>query len=501
MEPFNTRSVATLRRAGSSARAAAWCLAGLVALALVLVGFPTPAQAAAPGTCRSTPFRTNAGNRVVYRIPAMVATTRGTILAFAERRRSISPAADTGDNEVVVARSTDRGCHWSAPLVIADRGTDTVGNPVPVVDTTTGAILLFTVDRPRGGTTYRGLHLQRSTDDGRTFTPYSKARLDLTNVPGWSGGLTGPGHAIQLHAAASPHRGRLVVPMGYKRDDRYGVYGLISDDHGKSWRVGYNTLTDGRIEGTVAELPNGRLWVSYRNRDARAAVGTGRVGAYSKTGGSSLDGPLKRAGLPVVSVQGSALGLTGRYAGTLLFSSPARQDPTRRHRMAIFASSGAGAGTRWGAPYDVQLDDRPAAYSDLVQLSDTTIGILYETGQTSWKERIDFRSMRISAIVGRAQVGASLSVAAPSRLRAGATLRPTLTVRVNGTSSPAGKFTARVRGNGVDRSQTLPLFGNSQGRRVASLGTLSRGTYALEIRYPGTSRIRPATTTRRITVH
>lgn len=378
----------------------AWWLAALMSLGLVLGGLPSTAQAA-PRTCTSTPFRSNPGKHVVYRIPAIVVTTRGTVLAFAERRRSTSPSADTGDVEVVLARSTDRGCHWSTPRRIADRGRDTVGNPVPVVDRTTGTVLLFTVLRARGGgTTAHGLHLQRSNDDGRTFTRHSRGRVDVSKIRGWHGGLTGPGHAIQLRAAKSPHRGRIVVPMGYKRNDRYGVYGLVSDNHGRSWRVAYNTVTDGRIEGTVAELPDGRLWISYRNRNVGASVGTGRVGAFSRNGGSSLAGPLKRSGLPVVSVQGSSLGLTGRHAGILLFSSPAGRDRTRRERMAIFVSSGSKVGTRWRNAHQVQPDKRPGAYSDLVQLSDTTIGILYETGQRSWKERIEFRSIRLSAVLG-----------------------------------------------------------------------------------------------------
>jgi sialidase-1 len=386
-----------LRRLTSS-RTATWRLAGLVVLTL-LIGLPSTAQAAPSGTCRSTPFRTNTGKRVVYRVPAMVVTNRGTVLAFAERRGSTSPAADTGDNEVVVARSTDRGCHWSAPRVIADQGRATVGNPVPVVDSRTGTVLLFTVARVAGATTARGLHLQRSTDDGRTFTRYSKARLDLTKVKGFHGGLTGPGHAIQLRSRKSPHRGRLVVPMAYKVGNRYGAYGLVSDNHGRTWKVGYDTKTDGRIEGTVAELPSGRVWASYRNRNVKATVGTGRVGAFSRDGGSSLQGSLKRSGLPVVSVQGSSLGLRGRYGGKLLFSAPTGKDPSRRQGMGIFLSKSSGVGTRWGRPYAVAPKSQPAAYSDLAQLTDTTIGILYETGNKTWKERIDFRSLRTAAVV------------------------------------------------------------------------------------------------------
>lgn len=474
---------------------------GLLALVLVLLAPPRAAQAATTGICTATPFRNNVAAKVVYRIPALVVTPRGTLLAFAERRRSISPSSDISDTEIVLARSTDRGCHWSTPRVIADRLHDTVGNPVPLVDTMTGTVLLFTVDRAPGGTTTHGLHMQRSTDDGRTFTAYSRSGKDLAGIAGWSGGLTGPGHAIQLQAAGSPHRGRLVVPMGYKRGDRYGAYGIISDDHGKTWKVGYDSLgTDGRIEGTVAELPDGRLWISYRNRNALTPVGQGRISGWSNNGGSSLTTPFRNAALPVVSVQGSALAVKGRYAGTLLFSSPARKDATRRHQMALFASRGTAAGKTWSAPYDVQLDDRPASYSDLVQVDDATVGVLYETGNTSWHERIEFRSLRIADIINRSQVTSTMSAGVPNPLRVGATLRPTLAVRVPGTSIPAGSFRLRLRGPGVDRSQTLPLFADSVGRRVGSLGTLSRGSYRLDVVYTGTSRIKGASTTRTITV-
>jgi sialidase-1 len=254
-------------------------------------------------------------------------------------------------------------------------------------------VLLFSIHRPKGGTTAHGFHMQRSTDDGRSFTPYSKAGKDLAGTPRYSGGLTGPGHALQLRSPKSKHRGRLVVPMGYKDGARYGAYAMLSDDHGKTWKVGY--------KGTVAELPDGRLWISYRNRNAKAPVGTGRVSAFSSDAGSSLDAPFKRAGLPTVSVQGSSLALTGRHAGTLLFSSPSRKDPTRRHGMALFVSRGRGAGNSWGVGHPVQKDSRPGAYSDLVQLDGATIGILYETGQTSWKERIDFRSLKIADVLAR----------------------------------------------------------------------------------------------------
>ncbi|WP_375425163.1 exo-alpha-sialidase [uncultured Friedmanniella sp.] len=484
----------------------------LAVLSLVLGLQPTSSSAQAgptptsslPARCTATPFLTSVPKRMVYRIPALVATPRGTLVAFAERRRSTAVASDLSDTEVVVARSVDRGCHWTAPRVVADSGTDTVGNPAPVVDTTTGTVLLLTVDRPRvgrpsAGPGGRGLHLQRSTDDGLTFTSYADARLDLAHTPGWKGGLTGPGHAIQLHNPASPHRGRIVVPLGYKSGDRYGTYGLVSDDHGVHWSVGYHALTvDARIEGTVAELADGRLWVSYHSRGP-AAVGRGRVGAYSLDGGRTLTGPFRRAGLPVVSVQGSALALTGTHAGVLLYSSPAGQDPRRRHQMALFASRGATAGRGWAAPYDVQLDSRPASYSDLVQLDDGSVGVLYETGRTSWHERIVFRSLDVADVLAPTRTAARLTVTVPRRVRAGRAPRPTLLVRVAGATSPAGDLRVRLSGPGVNRTQTLALMPGSSGTRVVTLGRLAKGRYRLQVRYSGTARITGVTRTVTIT--
>lgn len=58
----------------------------------------------------------------------------------------------------------------------------------------------------------------------------------------------------------------------------------------------------------------------------------------------------------------------------------------------------------------------------------------------------------------------------------------------------------RQRGKGVYRAQTLPLFGDSQGRRVATLATLAKGSYQLEVRYVGTSRIQSRSTARTIAV-
>jgi sialidase-1 len=467
--------------------------AGLVASAL---SGAVPAEAA-PGatarTCVATPFRSSASAHRWYRIPAIVATDAGTLLAFAERRDSMEPSSDTGDTDVVLARSTDRGCTWSAPVVVAARGTDTVGNPAPVVDRATGAVLLLTVDRPRGGTSLHGLHLQRSTDDGRTWTPYADAGRDLYGLPGWSGGLTGPGHALQL--TTGPHAGRIVVPIGYQRDGRKGAYAILSDDHGATWRIGFDSRQDDqRQEGTAAQLADGRVWFSYHEQSPRIPVGEGRIAALSSDGGASLSTPFARLALPTVSVQASSLVLTGTHAGTVLVSSPGTRNTAVRRVMTIFTARTAVPGSSWTA-YPVTLDDTPASYSDLVQLDDATVGVLYETGSTSWHEGIAFRSVPIRALTAGATARPTVRVTLPKHARAGARLVLPTKVSVAGTASPAGSVRVVLSKRHWKRTATLPLYRPGRGVRVAFFPKVPKGRYTVRVAYSGTPRIAARTIT------
>lgn len=72
------------------------------------------------------------GEYHTYRIPSVIATPNGTLLAFAEARRE--GAGDAGNIDLVVKRSQDGGRTWSAMQVIGDNGPNTFGNPCPVVD-------------------------------------------------------------------------------------------------------------------------------------------------------------------------------------------------------------------------------------------------------------------------------------------------------------------------------------------------------------------------------
>jgi hypothetical protein len=73
-----------------------------------------------------------------YRIPALLESKKGTLLAFAEARRN--GGGDTANIDTVVRRSEDSGKTWGDEIVVFDEKGNVAGNPCPVVDQSTGRI-------------------------------------------------------------------------------------------------------------------------------------------------------------------------------------------------------------------------------------------------------------------------------------------------------------------------------------------------------------------------
>ena len=444
----------------------------------------TPAEAIA---CTQTPFVSEPSAETWYRIPSVVRTGSGALVAFAERRDN--GIGDIGDFDIVQSRSVDRGCTWSDPVVIADDGANRISNPLPIFDSVTGNVLVLSVIAPQeAGGRPKGLYLQTSTDDGRTFSPLGDAPIRPSGA--YKGGLTSPGHGIQLQIS---HPGRLLVPMGYRNAKGHGAYAIYSDDHGVTWRTGYDQHDPSKatqlIEGSVAELASGDIYITYRNNIAGSAAGTTRQYAYSSDGGQTLRAPFALMPLRVVNVQGSALSLNGPYAGRLLYSSPANTDPLLRRQMTVFTSTSDGA--TWGPRYPVTLEDTPDSYSDLVQ-DDDRVGVLYETGIRTWRERIVYRSIDLAELTAPAR--------APARIAHYRSTRPTpsdaharirVAVAVDGTLRPPGRVTVTFDRGGLRGATSVRLSYSNAGIRTVTLPLLRRGKYALTIRYSGTERIQP----------
>ncbi|MCH5599816.1 sialidase family protein [Niabella ginsengisoli] len=227
-----------------------------------------------------------------YRIPSLVVTKKGTVLAFCEARE----AGDTGDIDLLVKRSKDNGKTWSEELVIWDDEQNTCGNPCPVVDEETGRIwLILSWNNGKDGETaiiHKTSLMPRipfacySDDDGLTWS--KPVRIDQsTRDTSWGWYATGPGIGIQLKYGT--HKGRLVIPANHSYDDPngkvrsgpygYGAHVLYSDDHGKSWKKS-ESIKPGCNESQVTELSDGTLVMNMRSYN----------GKYSRAISTSKDG-------------------------------------------------------------------------------------------------------------------------------------------------------------------------------------------------------------------
>ncbi|MGV4928360.1 exo-alpha-sialidase (plasmid) [Streptomyces sp. BHT-5-2] len=341
-----------------------------------------------------------------FRIPAIVRTVRGTLLAFAEGR--VHDCGDAGDIDLVLRRSTDGGRSWG-PLRVVNHGDgDTHGNPAPLVDRRTGRILLaetYNKGRTDGLSCDvpcdRTPHLQYSDDDGATWS----APHDLTGSirpRRWNSWYaTGPVHGIQL--THGRHAGRLVFGVNaesYAGNRITANHAALvhSDDGGSTWKVGardsWPVAADGTFrqkpsEMTLLERSDGSIYVNGREQDG-TDLGN-RTAAVSRDGGDSFTAPFRT--LPDFAapmVQASALRLPHSSSGggsRTLLAAPA--DPDRRRSMTIRSSYDEGR-TWEGVERGARVTNGWSGYSDLVAVSPTVTGLLYEGGAADARDEIRF---------------------------------------------------------------------------------------------------------------
>ena len=310
-----------------------------------------------------------------YRIPAVLVTPQGTVLAFCEGRRS--GRGDSGNIDLVLKRSFDGGYTWGPMAVIADDGPNTMGNPCPVFDRTTGTIwLLLTRNLGHdhesqiiGGTSEgsRTVWVMKSTDDGVSWSKPVEI-TETTKAPNWTWYATGPGVGIQLRS------GRLLIPCdnalaGSKGGEAFYSHVIYSDDHGATWKLG-GMLDQYTNECQVIERIDGSLLLnmrSYHGKNCRAIATSDDEGmTWSEvTLDETLPEPICQASL----LRYTQAGVQDR--NRVLFSNPPGK---KREKMTVRLSYDEGAS--W--PVSRLLYKGLSAYSCLTVLPDMSIGCFYE---------------------------------------------------------------------------------------------------------------------------
>ncbi|WP_051100129.1 sialidase family protein [Dyadobacter beijingensis] len=336
-----------------------------------------------------------------FRIPAIVATPAGELLAFAEGR--VGGSGDFGDIDIVMKRSKDRGKTWSALQVVATYDALQAGNPAPVMDLTDpsytkGRLFLFynTGNNHEGevrkGKGLREVWYKTSADGGKTWneavnitTQVHRPKQPEVNAAynfqeDWRSYANSPGHAMQL--ASGPHKGRIYIPANHSEGDPkpaftdYRAHGYYSDDHGKTFQLAETIPVEGGNESTAAEISGGRLMFNARNQKGDVRV---RIVAVSANGGASWDTTYFDHNLPDPVCEGSILTI-GKDKGHNILAFTNAADTKKRDNLTLRISFDDGKTWAREIPVDKSSAGEKdfTAYSDIVKTGAQTIGVLYE---------------------------------------------------------------------------------------------------------------------------
>lgn len=326
-----------------------------------------------------------------FRIPAIVTTANGTVIAMSDGR--IGSCGDIPTPlDLVIKRSFDHGATWGPLQVVTDYGTANgdvdnypfyglsnitrvaSGDAALLLDRTNGRIwTLYDNGGVSGGRKIK-LEMKYSDDDGATWS----SRIDVESAnpgirPGYGEFLTGPGNGVQL--SEGPNSGRLIFPV-YSYGSPSASMVIYSDDHGATWQRSLNAVTNGG-EIQVAELTGGVLLASMR--DNGFSWGGVRTFAISTNGGRNWDLPYTNTINPPTladpACQGNIYRLTttnDSNASRLVHANAA--SASGRVNMTLRISYDEGQ--TW--PVSNQVYAAGSAYSSVTKLANGDVGLLFE---------------------------------------------------------------------------------------------------------------------------
>ena len=345
-------------------------------------------QRAAGVPQKTTLFARGENGVHTYRIPALVTSNSGVLIAACDAR--INSSGDLPNNiDTVIRRSTDGGKTWQPIETIVDwSGSEGAADPCMVVDRKTGRIwcavtwaegVNWRTSRPGFGTDSFHALLVYSDDDGVTWSETTDV-TDSLKDPSWRSIWFSPGSGIQSQS------GRLFIPFSAANGQGEAFsYAAISDDHGETWsRVG--PMGSKTNENIIAQLADGTLVCNMRSTHGLKlrAISTSKDDGETWSALEHHEGliePVCQAGLLTVPAS-----LTPDEREWLVFSNPGSK---KRERLAVKVSFDGGV--TW--PVERVIHPGPAAYSCLSLLPGGGLGLLYERGERDSYEGISFASI------------------------------------------------------------------------------------------------------------
>lgn len=302
-------------------------------------------------------FDTSMNNEVFcYRIPSIVTTTNGTLIAaIDERNNSCGDLKWNRDINIVIRKSFDDGKTWTKIEKIVDYPLGrSASDPSMIVDKKTNEIFLFFnyMDLDNAKDIYRFMII-KSSDDGENWSEPVEITNDITKK-GWEKDFMfiTSGRGIQTKDGTLLH---CLVNLNK------GTHVFGSKDHGKSWFLIDTPLNPGD-ESKIVELSNGNWLVN-----SRVNSNDSRYSHISKDNGQTW-ATYKNKDLQDPGCNASLV----NYDELLLFTNAFDS----KYRKNLSLSVSKDQGKTWAKNQTIYAGE--SAYSSITKLKNGDIGVFFE---------------------------------------------------------------------------------------------------------------------------
>ena len=340
-------------------------------------------------------------NTIYYRIPTMLNTADGGIVALTDYRHD--HPYDLGKNasngvgphvvDVVARRSTDGGLTWQDEVTVAaGDGTNAAtwgfGDPAIVRDADGTLHCLMAAGNASYASGMLHVGYSMSTDNGATWSTVSdiysaidKGDLDIT-----SAFVTG-GKGVTFA------NGRMAFAFLGKVSGTTNIYPIYSDDKGATWHIQPTVAYGSGDESKLEIMNDNSLLLSVRKGNYNGTA----VRSYNRTTGDASAGGIANWG--TATNWGSEMNANGCNADILyynrstedasrpdvIFHTLTKAYSTYRKDLRLYMSFDQGA--TWQEAF--LLQSGYAAYSSMQKLANGDLAIIFEDGSIGNKDKQD----------------------------------------------------------------------------------------------------------------